>query len=308
MTAVSHWLACLLFYLAHIVVAPLLLAGFVRKGKAILQGRRGPSVLQPFWDTFKLLRKGETISSTATRAFQWAPLVCLAAAISAAFMAPWLGLPAPISGDLLLFIYVLALGKFAMGLAALDTGSSFGAFAASREAAVSVQTEPAMVTGLAALAVHAHSSSLGVLLSPGHPGMHIMVLAPLVVFALWLSAMAELSRMPVDDPTTHLELTMIHEALILENSGPGLALMEYAAALKTLILLGLVARVLLLIGPPLGPLVTYVCTMALVMAGAAVLVLAESVLVKLRWRRIPNLLSFAVAAGALACLLVAVRG
>lgn len=305
------WISVLLslaVYLLHIAVLPLLFTGVVRKGKALLQGRQGPSVLQPFRDTAKLFRKDETVSVTATWVFRWAPLLGAATVLAAALMAPWLGLPAPIPGDFLLFVYVLALGKFGAGLGALDTGSSFGGFAASREAAVSLQTEAAMISGLAALAVQAHSSSFAAMLAPRHSGLHMAVLALVAAAALSIAALVELSRMPADDPTTHLELTMIHEALILENSGTGLALAEYAAAIKTVLLIGLIGQVLLMVAPPMAPILTYVCSVALIFGGALVLIVAETVLVKLRWRRIPNLLSFAVAAGVLACLLVAIRG
>ena len=298
----------LLLYLLHIFGLPLLIVGFVRKGKGVLQGRQGPSVLQPFRDMAKLFRKQETVSKTSTWVFRRAPIVGIGATASAALMAPWLGLNAPVPGDFLLFVYVLALGKFSMGLGAMDTGSAFGGFAASREAAVSFQTEAAMILALAALSVQARSSLLSAMLSPVHPGLHMVVLAALAVVALALAAVAELSRLPVDDPTTHLELTMIHEALTLEYSGPGLALVEYAAALKMVLMLGLIAQVLLLAAPAQEPLLAYCGSISVIMLGAIVLIVVESTLVKLRWRRIPNLLSFGVAAGALACLLVAVRG
>jgi formate hydrogenlyase subunit 4 len=294
-------------YALHAVVLPPLLVGFLRLVKARLQGRQGPSIWQPYWDLAKLLGKGETMSETATWAFRWAPLLSLATLVAAALMTPWLGVASPIAGDLFLLVYLLALGKFAAGLAALDTGSSFGALGASREATVSLQTEPALVIALAALAAHAHSSSFAVLLAPEHGGSQLLLVLPLVLVALYLSILADLARMPVDDPTTHLELTMIHEALILENSGRNLALVEYGVALKTTVLFGLLAQVGLLL-LPLSPVVAYGVSVALVLAAGAVVAVTEAVLVKLRWRRIPNLLSFALTAAALACLVVAVKG
>ncbi|HET6382097.1 MAG TPA: NADH-quinone oxidoreductase subunit H [Armatimonadota bacterium] len=306
-TGVSMLLSVLL-YLLHIAIAPLFLVGLVRKGKGLLQRRQGPSVLQPFHDMAKLFRKDETVSGTTTWAFRWAPVIGLSTIFSAALMAPWIGLRSPIPGDFLLFVYLLALGKFSAGIGAMDTGSAFGGFATSREVAISLQTEAAMILAFAALAVHAHSSSFAAMLSPIRPSLHVTVLALLVVIALALAAVAEMSRMPVDDPTTHLELTMVHEALILEYSGPSLALMEYSTALKTLLLLGLVGQVALLVAPPQSALPAYLFSLGVILAGAVALVIAESTLVKLRWRRIPNLLSFGVTAGVLACLLVAVRG
>ncbi len=295
-------------YLLHGLLLPPILVGFIRMAKARIQQRRGPSLFQPFFDLAKLFRKGETVSETTTWVFRWAPVANLASLGAIALMTPWLGIASPIPGDLFLLIYLLALGKFAIGLAALDTGSAFGAIGASREAAVSVQSEPAMVMGLAALAVLARTSSLQGMLTPGHGGDVMVVIVPLVLIALWLAVTAELARMPFDDPTTHLELTMIHEALILENSGRNLALIEYGVALKTTLLLGLVAQVVLLAWPPLPMAVRYGATLACMGGAAALVAVAESVLVRLRWRRIPSLLSFALAAGVLACLVVAVRG
>jgi len=295
-------------YVAHGLIMPLLLAGFIRAGKARLQNRRGPSVRQPFWDLAKLLGKGETISETTTWVFRWSPVIGTAAMAPIALMVPWLGVGSPLPGDLFLVVYLAAAGKFASGLAALDPGSSFGAIGASREAAVSVQAEPALVIGLAALAAHAHSSSFQVFLSPRQAGPHLAVVIPLVIVALWLAVTADLARMPVDDPATHLELTMIHEALVLENSGRNLALVELAVGLKTVVLFGLVAQVILIPWRPLPDSWAYLASMGLIVAGGAVVAAAESVLVKLRWRRIPNLLSFAITAAALACLVVAVKG
>jgi formate hydrogenlyase subunit 4 len=286
----------------------LLLIGFLRTLKARLQNRIGPPLLQPFWDTAKLLRKGETISDATTGAFEAAPLLNLGAVLAAALMIPWLGVAPPIHGDLILVVYALALGKFCLSLAALDTGSSFGAIGASREAAISLQTEPAILLGLAALAAHAHSSDFAAFLTPGAHDAHTVILALLVLVALWMASIADLARMPVDDPTTHLELTMVHEALILENSGRNLALVELAAAVKTAVLLGLIAQVALMMLPRQPAPVSCLLSVVLMAAAAGVIAVCETALVKLRWRRVPNLLSFAVGAGVLACLFVALRG
>src|SRR5579871_2329742 len=259
-------LLSLAFYFANALVLPFFLVGLLRMGKARLQNRQGPPLLQPFWDIAKLLRKGETVSKTTTWVFRGAPIVSLAAMIAVALMVPWLGVPSPLPGDLFLVVFLMALGKFVTGLAALDTGSSFGALGASREAAVSLQAEPAMVISLAALAAHARSSAFSIFLAPGQSGSDLIVIVPLVLGALWLAITAELARMPVDDPTTHLELTMIHEALILENSGRNLALVEGAVALKMLVLFGLIGRVLLLACPPLSSALTYLASLGLILA------------------------------------------
>ena len=295
-------------YLVASIVWPPLLIGLLRSLKARLQGRRGPVIWQVYYDLAKLLRKGETVSATNTWVFAAAPFVALGCVVVCALSVPWLGVPAPLHGDLFLFVYLLALAKFAACLAALDPGSTFGALGASREEAVGVQSEPALVLALGALAAHAHSSDLAVLLAAGRPGADFGALVPLVLVALWLALTAELARMPVDDPTTHLELTMIHEALILENSGRNLAVIEFGVALKLSVLYGLLAQVVLLAWPPLPPLAAHAATLALMAGACGAVALTETVMVRLRWRRLPNLLAFGTTAALMACLIVALKG
>jgi len=297
-----------LLYLPYMVVLPPLLIGIIRTLKSRLQGRRGPSPLQPIWDLVKGLRKGETVSATTTWVFGAAPLVALGSSVLVALSVPWLGLPSPWHGDLFLLVYLLALGKLAVSLGALDPGSTFGALGASREAAVSVQSEPAMVLALGALAVHAGSSDLSVMLAPGQMGAELGAVTPLVLAALWLAVCAELARMPFDDPTTHLELTMIHEALVLENSGRSLALVELGVAIKLAVLLGLLAQVMLMAWPALTAWGAHLATLALMLGSCGVVAVTETVMVRLRWRRIPNLLAFGLTASVMACLLVALKG
>jgi formate hydrogenlyase subunit 4 len=296
---------------ANLTVVPLLLVGVIRKLKARMQNRLGAPLLQPFYDTAKLLRKGETISHTAGWIFLWAPRLGLAVAVIAALLVPWSGAPILGAGghasDFILILYLLALGKFAALLAAMDTGSAFGGLGASREAALSVLVEPTLAIGLGALALGAHSTDLAVIYaSPAIP-----LVALLAGLALIVAALTELSRMPVDDPTTHLELTMVHEALILENSGRNLALTELAVALRTCIFLGLAVQTLLHAWPryPGLPLAARcgIGWAGLFGAGAMVAV-AEGLLVKLNWRRVPNFIAFGIALSLLAALVAAARG
>lgn len=303
----AAWVA---LQLVNLVFLPLLLVGVIRKVKALLQNRVGPPVWQPFYDLAKLLRKSETISATASWVFRLAPALGLAVALLVAVLVPWAGplLPASCAPatNFLLVLYLLALGKFIAMLAALDTGSAFGGLGASREATISMLVEPTLVVGLAALGLGAHSTDLlTIFSSPASP-----VVAGLVAMALGLAALAELSRMPVDDPTTHLELTMVHEAMILENSGRNLALTELAVALRTCVFLGLAAQTALQVWPAhaaLPLLARYgVGLVALLVVGVAVAV-AEGVLVKLRWGRVPNLLAFATVLSLLAALLGAAQ-
>ncbi|MHB9035152.1 MAG: respiratory chain complex I subunit 1 family protein [Armatimonadota bacterium] len=301
----------LLFALINIVVIPLLLVGVIRKIKARMQNRVGSPILQSFYDIGKLLRKSETISETASWVFDLAPRLNLAVVAIAALLVPWSGAAIPdawvSATNLLLVIYLLGLGKFISMLAAMDTGSAFGGLGASREALISLLVEPALMIGLGALALGAKSMELSVIYStPTSQSVAVMVGAAFVVVAL-----AELSRMPVDDPTTHLELTMVHEAMILENSGRNLALVELAVALRTCIFFGLAAQTFLHAVPQYmtSPhLLRYgVGLSSLFMVGALVAV-AEGVVVKLNWRRVPNFIAFAIALSSMAALIAVARG
>jgi len=294
------------FLLINLCFMPLFLVGVIRKVKALMQTRLGAPVWQPFYDIAKLLRKGETISETASWVFVWAPRVGLAVSVIVAILVPWTSPLLPVewapASNLLLVIYLLALGKFIGMLAAMDTGSAFGGLGASREAMISLLVEPAMILGLSALAADTGSLDLQTIYAASmHPWVALLVGAVLI-----LAALAELSRMPVDDPTTHLELTMVHEAMILENSGRNLAVTEYAVALRSCILLGLAAQTWLHAWPlltTLSPVAQYGLGLgALLLTGIAVAI-AEGVLVKLRWRRVPNFLAVGIVISLFAALL-----
>jgi formate hydrogenlyase subunit 4 len=297
-------------YLATLAAVPLLLIGVIRKVKAAMQNRIGAPVVQPFRDVAKLLGKAETISETASWVFTWTPRLGFALALAVAALVPWTGLafvPAGGGADLVLVIYLLGLAKFLSMLAALDTGSAFGGLGASREATLSVLAEPALALGLGAMALAAGSTDLAVI----YGSLANPLVAALAGGALVVAALAELSRMPVDDPTTHLELTMVHEAMILENSGRNLALAELAVALRTCVFLGLAAQTLLRAWPAyavLTPLTRYGLGLAALFGAGALLAATEGLLVKLNWRRVPNLLAFGIALGLLAALVAAAFG
>jgi len=296
-------------HLVNLTLVPLLLVGVVRKVKAALQNRRGAPVLQPFYDIAKWLGKGETISDTTSWVFVWAPRLGLTVALVAALLVPWSGAPPAGAGaaNFLLVVYLLALGKFFSMLAAMDAGSAFGGLGASREATISLLAEPILVLGLGSLAVQAGSTDLPAIY--GYPVRPL--LAGLVGAALVVAALAELSRMPVDDPTTHLELTMVHEALILENSGRSLALVELGVALRTCIFLGLTTQTLLRIWPgylQLGLAGRYAVGLLALFAAGAGLAVAEGVLVKLNWRRVPNFVAFGLGLSLMAALVAAAGG
>jgi formate hydrogenlyase subunit 4 len=216
-----------------LILLPPLLPGLIAKIKAVAAGRRGPSCFQLYFDLVKLFRKGAVYSRTTSAIFRLAPLISVSALITAGWLLPVLG-PVPIAfaGDMILFAYLLALARFFTLLAALDTGSSFEGMGASREATFGAFSELTFFMGFAVLAVARHTLSLGAMLqlegvrAPLQPGLYFLFVA---FFFLLLS---ENSRIPVDDPNTHLELTMIHEVLILDYSGPDLALVLYGASLK----------------------------------------------------------------------------
>ncbi len=297
-------------HLLNLLIIPLLLIGVIRKGKALMQGRLGAPVWQPFYDVAKLLRKAETVSRVASGVFIWAPRLGLAVAMITAVLVPWTGALLPVdmapATNFLLILYLLGLGKFFALLAAMDTASAFGGLGASREATISMLVEPVIVIGLGALALGAKSTNLlAIYDAPSNP-----FIALLVGVALVVAALAELSRMPVDDPTTHLELTMVHEAMILENSGRNLAIIELAVALRSCIFFGLATQTLLHIWPafPMLPLLTRygISLLALFGFGTGVAI-AEGVLVKLQWRGVPNYLAFALGMSLLAALLAAIQ-
>ena len=296
----------LLHAVLAIVLAPLL-PGIIQRVKAWFGGRSGPPLLQPYRDLARLLGKGAVFSRTTTWVFRAAAPVGLATTLGALTLLPAGGIPAllPFQGDFLLFVYLLALGRFALILAALDTGSSFEGMGASREAAFAALAEPAVLLGLAAaIRATGELSLTGITAAAGSGAWKASSPAlPLVIVALLAVFLAENARMPVDDPNTHLELTMIHEVMILDHSGPDLALLEYAAALKLWVFGGLLVG--LAVPTRAGSSVVSLAAFLAGMFVLAVLVGAlESSLARLRLFRVPQFLVGAAAASALALVLV----
>ncbi len=225
----------LLGLLFALSLAPLA-QGLIARTKSLAAGRRGPPLLQNWVDVWKLLRKGAVLSETTTWLFRAGPIVGLAGVLVALALIPCMGAPALLAfpGDLILLVLLLALMRFVTVLAALDTSSSFEGMGASREAAFSVLVEPALLLCLATLTRGTGAWSLSEMLgAPAARAWQVSgpALAMLEV-SLFVLLLAENSRIPVDDPNTHLELTMIHEVMVLDHSGPDLAFLEYAAALK----------------------------------------------------------------------------
>src|SRR4051812_44710932 len=210
--------------------------GVITKTKAAFAGRVGAPFLQPYYDLAKLLRKGSVFSRTTTWVFRAGPVVSVATALLAAALVPVGGRPALVAfeGDFLLLATLLGLGRFFTVAAALDTGSAFEGMGGAREATFACLAEPALVLALLALARSVGSLSLSGMLGPplAAAWTHDAATFVLVAAALFIVLLAENCRIPVDDPTTHLELTMIHEVMVLDHGGPALALVGYGAALK----------------------------------------------------------------------------
>ncbi len=221
---------------AAFLLAPLL-SSLINRTKAWVAGRQGPPWLQPYQELGKLLRKGAVYSPTTTLLFRAGPVVSCAATALALVCLPLGDLPAVLSfpGDFLVVVYLLGLARFLTVLAALDTGSSFEGMGASREAFFSLLIEPALLLSLCTLAAATGRLSLSQMFADldaqvwgtgAGPSVLLVAAALLVVY------LAENARLPIDDPATHLELTMVHEVLVLDHSGPDYALLQYAAALK----------------------------------------------------------------------------
>ncbi|MGC9154541.1 MAG: respiratory chain complex I subunit 1 family protein [Ferrimicrobium sp.] len=275
--------------------------GLIRKIHALLEGRRGAPLLQPFRHFHQLWDK-ETIEPVGASAiFRFAPYLLLGTSLTIAAVGPFIATSDGLgsSSDLFVVVGLLFLGNIATALAGLDLGTSFGGMGASRELTVSSLVEPTLLVAIFALSIPAHSSSLDIicrsaLSNPGH------LLAPADLLALGafiVVVIAETKRLPIDNPTTHLELTMIHEAMLLEYSGPRLAAVEWASAIRLSLLLGLVANLFFPIGivdrvsDLSALLLSMTVLIAKVLVLAALIALAETALAKIRLGRVPELLS-----------------
>ncbi len=308
MTPVFSWI----YFLLCLILVPPLVLSIIGKTKARLQNRRGPVLLQVFYDWSKLWRKDQTLSSTLSGVFRSTAVINTVIYLSVALFVPWLAQKPPIDGDdLFLLLYSLALARFLCLLASMDAGSAFGAFAASREATLSLLVEPAFMLTLVALAVCSGSTSLSSIfafsINPG-AGPEVWFLGGIAIF---LCGLVELSRMPIDDPTTHLELTMVHEAMIVEASGRNLLLLEYSYAMKMTVFLGLSAQCFLhayFQFLPVGAIWLCLLSVAGIFGLAVLVALIEALSVKLRWRKAPEFIAYALTMSFLACLVSIAKG
>jgi formate hydrogenlyase subunit 4 len=293
---------------AALLAAAPLLRGVVKKMKAAFQSRQGPPLLQGYYDLAKLLQKEPVRSETSSWVFVAGPRVYFATALAATTLVPVLFAGAPLeqAGGILVLVGLLALGRFALASASLDTGSPFGGMGASREMTVAALAEPALMLGLFTVALWGGSLNLGTLVRATvlrGPSAHPSDL--LAAAALFIVLIAEAGRIPVDNPATHLELTMIHEAMLLEYSGPDLALVEWASALKELLFMTLLANLFLPLGlavavspAALGLAVAFYAGKVFLLAVAVTLV--EVTNAKLRFFRVPELMAVSLGLGFLA--------
>ena len=283
-----------------LLTAPLFIS-LIKKVKAWTQGRQGPSVFQTYYTIAKLLKKEVIYAPTSSRIMRVTPLVNVAAMLVAALFVPLVFVPEPVGGigNIILFLYLLALAKFFMALAGLDAGSSFGGMGSSREMSISAIIEPTTIIVFAALAfvfktlnifdMFANSAASGTITTP------ILIL---IGISLFIILIVETSRIPVDNPETHLELTMIHEGMILEQSGRNLALMELSAAIKLTLLMALLVNLIM----PFG-LVTALSLTGLLIAAvlfilkcailSGIIGLFESSMAKMRFFQLPSLFAMA---------------
>ena len=293
-----------------LLLAPLLL-GVVNRTKAVVAGRRGPPLCQLYYDLWKLLRKGAVYSRTTSWVFRVAPCVTLAAMLLGLLLVPAPGMRAPVvcGGSMFILIGLLALARFVTVIAALDTGSSFEGMGGSREVQFAALAEPALLLVLAAVARVSGSFSLGNMFLEVFPKIW-SVAAPaagLLAVALIIVLLAENCRIPFDDPNTHLELTMIHEVMVLDYGGPDLAFILYGASLKFWVFGALLVNLLFPVSLTGQPLAAAGMLLGGLLIVAVIVGLVESAMARLRLLYVPQLLLSASALAGLGLLLV-VRG
>jgi formate hydrogenlyase subunit 4 len=293
-----------------LLLAPLI-TGCIRNWKAKLQNRRGPRVWQPYFDLIKFLRKDMVISEHASWVFSAVPSIVFITALLVGLMVPMVTVQAPLSlfGGVLAVVGLLALGRFFMALGGLDPASAFGGMGSSREMTIAAIAEPALMLAIFTVAITVGSTDFShIVATAQQPGWNLFNPAHLMAFAaLFVVLLAETGRIPIDNPSTHLELTMIHEAMLLEYSGRYLALMEWGASIKQLVLMTILVNIFL----PTGLAADWSATslglgmavfLGKILLLSAAVVLVETVNAKLRLFRVPDLLSAAFVLAAMALL------
>lgn len=298
-------------HLAVLIVMPFVLIGVINRVKSLWSGRKGPPILQSFFDVRRLFRKASVYSTTTTPLFRIAPWVFLVTALASTLFVPLTGVGAPVSFpfDFVWFAYVWGLGRVAVMLAALDTGSSFEGMGAAREAVFASLVEPALFLAIGALTLLGDTRTLEGALAVHFEAGAPMVVAIAAIVALLIVLQVETARMPVDDPTTHLELTMVHEVMILDHSGPDLAAIQLGSAIKFFIGASVVAALINpLAGSPAltegaaGMALLVFVHLALCVLVAVIVGTVESLIARLKLRTVPQYIVVALASGVVALL------
>jgi formate hydrogenlyase subunit 4 len=289
-----------------LLLAPLL-TGLVRKVKARLQRRRGPPLVQPYRDLRRLLSKEVVLANNASWLFRVAPYLVFAVTWVAASLVPTFatGLIFSWSGDLIVIIALLGSARFMQALAAMDIGTSFGGIGASREMMIASLAEPAMLMIVLSVAIIAGSTQLSTIaayMASSLVGLRVSLALALVAFVT--VALAENARIPVDNPATHLELTMVHEAMVLEYSGRHLAMIDLAASLKLLLYVSAIACIFVPIGLADGYVTGLAGWLAKLAVAGVMLGVFELSIAKMRVFRVPNFLGAALMLGLLGVLLL----
>ncbi len=289
-----------------LLLAPLL-TGLVRKVKARLQRRRGPPLIQPYRDLRRLLSKEVVLADNASWLFRVAPYMIFAVTWVAAALVPTFhtGLIFSWSGDLIAIIALLGSARFMQALAAMDIGTSFGGIGASREVMIASLAEPAMLMIVLSVAIIAGSTQLSTIaayMASSAVGLRVSLALALVAFVI--VALAENARIPVDNPATHLELTMVHEAMVLEYSGRHLAMIDLAASLKLLLYISAIACIFVPVGLERGYAIGFVTWLAKLAVAGVLLGVFELSIAKMRVFRVPNFLGAALMLGLLGVLLL----
>lgn len=292
------------------------LTGVTRKVKARLQRRLGPSIFQPYRDLRRLFGKDVVLAENSSWLFRVAPYLIFAATWVAAALVPTFqtGLLFNWAGDLIAIVALLGAARFIQAVAALDTGTSFGGIGVSREMMIASLAEPAMIMVVFTVALVARSTQLSTIAAFMADKGGLRVSLAMVLVALIIVALAENARIPVDNPSTHLEVTMVHEAMVLEYSGRHLAMIELAASLKLLLYISIIACIFFPFGlitdgaGLLGHMVALAAYLLKVIVASLLLAMLETVIAKMRVFRVPNLLGIALMLGLLGTLLLFVSG
>lgn len=286
----THW--------AFVLVMPIVLVGVVNRTKSWWAARKGPRILQFASDLRRLLGKRPVKSHTATPLFRAGAYIVLISGVLAAGMAPMLGQFAPIqfSHDFIVMAYTLGLARIALMISAMDVGSSFEGMGAAREASFSTYAEPALFLLIGTASAATGMTSFADLIGHLHNTPYYAIIVAPLVLVLLILLQAEAARVPVDDPLTHLELTMIHEVMILDHSGPELAAMQFAASLKMTLYAGLIAALLNPFNPLTSPVACVLASFALMLVVALVVGCVESLTARLPMRWVTRYLMIASAA------------